>query len=147
MKEESGEKEPQTCCLLISQSKFRDYDLITAWLRLDLHFYCKEKLNTRIWQKKQIDIIEIFLLKVTQNQWTPESEGGFHSRFQRIKAEFLYVRDLRTVTLNLNIYKSIPLSDPIIFALAWGLLTSKVKEYVPNMSFWVCVCVCVCVFL
>ena len=35
----------------------------------------------------------------------------------------------------LNIYKSIPLSDPIIFVLARGLLTSKVKEYVPNMSF------------
>ena len=70
MKEELEEKEPQTCCLLISQSKFRDYDLITAWLRLDLHFYCKEKLNTRIWQKKQMDIIEIFLLKVTQKNNT-----------------------------------------------------------------------------
>lgn len=64
---------------------------------------------------------------------------GALSRFLRVKVKFFSVRDSRTVTISLNIiyipqyiyiYKCILFSDPVVFFLNLGLLTSKKEECV-----------------
>ena len=76
-----------------------------------------------------------------RNRSVKNSTKSLNTRVKRGMMEFFFLRESRTITLNLkfSVYTYIPFSDPIIFILRPGLITNNKEGYVSDVCFSVCV--------